>query len=134
MDTATQIDFSKYIGIPFKERGRNWDGVDCWGLVYLLYSEELNIELPRYDIYEDTKDVEQNSNLILSYMGGWSKVLVPNTTDALLFRLHRFPAHVGIHMHKGLFIHADRRCGVVCERLSSANWKRRFLAAYQYDL
>ena len=38
----------KYVGLPFVDGGRTMKGVDCWGLVRLIYDRELEIELPSY--------------------------------------------------------------------------------------
>ena len=38
----------KLIGIPYQHNGRSYDGVDCWGLVYLFFNE-LGISLPKSD-------------------------------------------------------------------------------------
>ena len=42
------INFSKYINLPYKNLGRSFDGVDCYGLIWLIYKGELGIELPDF--------------------------------------------------------------------------------------
>ena len=38
-----------YIGIPYLELGRDREALDCWGLVYHFYNDELGITLPLFD-------------------------------------------------------------------------------------
>lgn len=57
--------YTKYVGIPFVEKGRDENGCDCWGLVRLIYKNELGIDLPDYlDCYETTNDREKLSSVI----------------------------------------------------------------------
>lgn len=37
---------TRYIGIPYRAGGRERDGLDCWGLIRLIYREERNTLLP----------------------------------------------------------------------------------------
>ena len=43
------MNFSKYIGLKYKLKGRESSGLDCYGLVYLIYKEEKGIVLPDFN-------------------------------------------------------------------------------------
>lgn len=44
-------DFSKYLAIPFKSRGRDFAGCDCWGLCRLFLKNEMGIEADSFSEY-----------------------------------------------------------------------------------
>jgi len=44
---------NKYIGIPFLDEGRTFEGCDCYGLIKLYFKHELKIELPEVLIHPD---------------------------------------------------------------------------------
>ena len=40
------FDYKRYLQIPYKPLGRDWNGCDCWGLLCLIAKEEYTIALP----------------------------------------------------------------------------------------
>ncbi len=54
-----------YIGIPFRERGRDRAGCDCWGLVRLVLGERFGVAVPSYaGDYESVKDYRRLAELV----------------------------------------------------------------------
>ena len=47
---------SKYIGLPFEDKGRGPSGFDCWGIVTWIYMQELGLILPEHLTYESVTD------------------------------------------------------------------------------
>ena len=43
---------SRFIGIPFKVGGEDFEGCDCWGLVKLYFKQILDIDIPDYRVDE----------------------------------------------------------------------------------
>lgn len=125
---------SKFVGIEFKEKGRDFDGLDCWGLVYLIYKKCRRIELPTYtDSYTlaDQKEIEE---LIRNEKSKWQRIRNDfQIYDILLFRIKGRVAHVGVFVGKGKFIHCLENVGVVIESIYSPVWNKRLVGAYRYD-
>ena len=126
------INLEKYIGIPYKHLGRSWEGVDCIGLLYLVYRHEFNVVLPLTDeigeeyncVYEENLDQRFN-NYLLS-IGQFTKI--PEHCDVLAFGGYDLCTHCGILLNDGVFIHAKRKEGKVIK--SEMNqWYPTYLGA-----
>ena len=77
------MDFSRYIGLPFKCGGRDQNGLDCWGLVVLLYRELRGIELPACTGYESIDDWRTIRTLIDTACANWTVVETPTMFDVV---------------------------------------------------
>jgi cell wall-associated NlpC family hydrolase len=102
--------FSKYIGIPYKNLGRDKKGCDCFGLIRLVYKEELGIILPTFTELEYTKDWYKKENHILNNIpSNWVKVDYPyKLFDALIFYgVGNSPVanHIGLYVGEEKFLH-----------------------------
>lgn len=91
---------SKYIGIPFRDLGRDWDGCDCWGLVRLVYQNDLGITLPMHMISE--RDVRAAVYALHDHANriGWMQVEQTQDYDVALMNIavgkRIYPMHVGL--------------------------------------
>jgi len=124
---------NKYVGIPYGNRGRGWDQLDCWGLVQLFYKEELGIEVPDYLwAYTSAEDHGSVALAINKNKVMWSKVEKPEYGDVLVFRIMGHPIHVGIKLDNNDFLHAFKGTQSCIERLNSLSWARRLTEVYRW--
>ncbi len=97
----------KYIGLAFKDGGRDAKGLDCWGLVTLYYQNELGVILP--DVGVSAYDQEAIGLNYKQIAANWVQVDEPQPNCLCTFRNHlKFPDitnHVGVYVGDGKFLH-----------------------------
>jgi cell wall-associated NlpC family hydrolase len=93
------------------------DGVDCSGLVCLVFRELWNKELPR-------------SATDMATIGSEVRLDDARPGDLLFFRwrLMGGPDHVGIYIGGGRFVHASTRLGVIESTLADDYYGSHFIA------
>lgn len=123
-----------YVGLPHAEHGRTEAGVDCWGLVVLVYARELQIQLPSYASgYPHTADRARIAALIdRQRVTAWRAVTALRAFDALLFRRGRHASHVGIAVCARHVLHVEAGQQVRIARLDDPHLKCRFNGAFRY--
>jgi len=125
------VNVKKYIGIPYKTHGRNLKGVDCWGLIVLLYDAELNIKLPSF--VEEYKSVKDDSlkDLVETEKNKWNKIDELNEYNVVLFRAE--PYHIGLLIDdKGNMIHSAHGKDSCIENIFNTNWKNKIEGIFEY--
>ena len=127
------MNYDKYIGLRYKDNGRDIDGIDCWGLVRLYYKEELNIDLPSY-VDEYTGPYDTNVTRAISlYKDSWNKTTTPAPGDVVLFNIYGEPAHVGVYVGNNKFLHCREGRDSVVESLANIKWNKRLDGIYKYS-
>lgn len=119
--------YNKYKNIPFKEKGRDENGVDCWGLVFLIYKNELGIELPDYLFDYDTTDQRAVLSKLIEEekSSKWETVETPKEFDVVVLRMRGVPMHVGVVTKKNYMIHCAKGVDISHEHYGTARWKHK---------
>lgn len=118
--------WQKYIGIPFLDRGRTWQGVDCGGLLYLIYKTELNIDLPGFDCFYHARVYKEANKVIDEVKKNiFKKIDSPSEMCAVVFARDKWRInergsyHVGICINEHEMIHAQDPTNVKVTSLSN---------------
>ena len=127
---------NKALGVPFKAKGRDYTGWDCWAPPMLAYRDVLGIELPNFvDDYVDPGDNSASrrviQDIILMQKHNWEKVKKPKAMDVVLFTFGDTQTHLGMMIDEKCFIHCERKINTVVERLGCAKWKKRVEGIYR---
>lgn len=137
IDKVNRPEFEKWIvdeflGVPYRNCGRDKAGIDCWGLGLRVY-EKLGIKL--FDLPEMAYDVNWSKKggnyLAENLWRDWEKVEQPEFLDVILLTSAKgITNHGGIVLSNGRFIHATMY-GVIVSRLTDAGIPERIEGFYR---
>lgn len=114
------LQYDKWKGTPYRKGGLGRKGVDCSGLVYLIYRDLLGKDLPR----TTAKQIKTGSPVALSSL---------RSGDLVFFKTGWFSRHVGIYLEESLFLHASTSKGVTISSLREKYWENAFSVAKRVD-
>lgn len=111
------LDVVGYLGTPYRHGGMSRDGIDCSGFTLQVFSNALNLKLPRStrEQYDAGAEVEREQ---LQF----GDLVFFNTTG-------HSPSHVGIYIEDDLFAHASVSYGVTISSLESTYYGKRYVGA-----
>ncbi len=105
--------YERWKGTKYHIGGLSRKGIDCSGLVYVTYREQLGIQLPR------TTKLQVKAGRTIK-----RSELRPG--DLVFFKTGIKVRHVGIYIEDGKFFHASTKKGVTISKLSDYYWKDRY--------
>lgn len=123
-----------FVGIPYKVKGRDFDGVDCWGLCLLYSRVMLGIELPEY--FYTMSGVLRYSAMHIELERGqawWGKVEgSPEAGDIHILRVGGIDSHCGIAVSPHEMLHSLHGRNSCVERVDSIQWRDSLTGSYRY--
>lgn len=125
----------KYIDLPYKNLGRDFDGVDCYGLLWLIYKEERNIVLPDFtELMYDQKWYRKHNHIVDNISDEWSKVKEPfKRYDAIIFYgRYEVADHIGVYIGDNKFIHITENSTSMISRLDDY-WCKKIYGVIRYN-
>lgn len=128
-------DFSRYCSIPFKDKGRDWSGCDCWGLVKLFCKNELGIDLDSHDrAYSGVSDIDSIMKIADEEKKKWTAVSPPGRVgDVVEIGLFRRDYHVGVVAAQDYILHIETSGFAQLIPAKSFRIARRIKGCWRYN-
>jgi len=126
---------NQYIGVPFRDHGRDPSGWDCWGLVCWCLRHHFGLSVPSFDDeYESALQPSSVRRVISKHKPEWGKVELGDERpgDVLLLRMDGVPIHVGLCIGKPLVLHVLPGPNTIVEEYTEPQHKVRVLGVYRY--
>ena len=134
-----QLSIEKYIGVPFKSKGRSIEeGFDCIGLVIAI-EKELGIEIPDVWAYNDAEGMEVASNFLVELTSidagasKWKKSK-PCFGAVAVFKIAGMVRHIGFFIDNKRFIHVMQGVSTCIESIENPLWHKRLVGVYKWLL
>lgn len=129
------MDIKKYIGIPYRDRGRDYDGVDCWGLAYLISRDIFDKEIPFLgDSYSSINALDEVHEAYRVTKLNFHHIVFEDRVpgDIVMFRVCGLAAHAGVIIDNLRMVHALPGHNTCFERYDSATWSKRIEGIYRW--
>ena len=131
--TAIPAWAARWIGVPYRDKGRGPDAFDCWGLVRAILRAERGLPLPDYaDAYTTADAPDSVARAVAAGLAdGWREMAEPQAFDLLILRIAGRPWHCALMLTREQFIHCPPpaphgvQTGACIERLDAPRWARR---------
>ncbi|QND13439.1 C40 family peptidase [Rhizobium leguminosarum bv. trifolii] len=124
----------RFIGIPYVQHGRGYDGADCWGILYLYYRDVLGILVPTYVAEMEARRFDRRDIgplMKAERERDWVQIETPAIGDCVLMRAGRHDSHVGVFLGAGRMLHSEGPHPSQIERMADVRWRDRITGFYR---
>lgn len=125
----------RYIGLPFVDHGRDFDGCDCWGLIRLIMKHECSVDLPAYG-ETSALDLQAVAGMVAKEKEIEPWIYVHPTAvkafDVVVMHRRRDPIHIGIMATRFEVIHIEEKTDSVLVPLTHPTIKFRQPKFYRH--
>lgn len=136
MSHVLSQEFSKYLSVPYADKGRDITGWDCYGLYRYVLHERTGVLVPSYsEAYYTEASPLRDRSVGDAIQAATARQWVPatgDTGDAIVLRVAGYPIHCGFVIEPGLMLHCLRRRGTTIERYDTTVWKQRVEGFYKW--
>jgi cell wall-associated NlpC family hydrolase len=130
------MNLDRYVGIPFLDKGRTFEGCDCWGLLRLVYWHERGVQLPSFcERYQTDADRAAVAALIADELTPWQE-LQPGREqpfDGVLMQDRGSAHHIGMVADRsGRLLHVEHGRSSVIVSYRNGLISHRVLGFYRH--
>lgn len=113
------------LDVPFEEKGRSYDGWDCYGLIYVAYRDVYGVILPTYTgEYQSTRRREELQALIKKgKMEGWVLNDPHQSGNVALVRMMGCDCHIGLMLSGWDMLHVVDGISAAIEPIDRPPWR-----------
>lgn len=127
----------QYVGLPFRKRGLDRSGVDCYGLLRLVMGEQHGIWLPTYGEVPVGPRTELRAILRATRREGWRNVERGSVQafDGVLMSAYGTdaPLHVGVAISPTEILHIEDAHDSIIARLSDSRVRARLISFHRHE-
>jgi cell wall-associated NlpC family hydrolase len=125
--------YAAYIGLPFRDFGRDRTGIDCWGLVRLVLAERAGADVPTYGAIS-AMDLAGVSEAVADALSSdvWPRVTAYRPLDVVVMRGVGRGCHMGILVEPTKLLHIEASTNSVCVPLRHPSVAFRILSVHRH--
>lgn len=116
------LSFYKWLGVPYRYSGNSKKGIDCSGLMKVLYRDVYHLELKgsANDIYSRCEPIKKEDL---------------QEGDLVFFKINKSRvSHIGLYLQHGFFVHASVSKGVMINNLAENYYHKYYFSGGRIKL